>query len=153
MDIRQFTKSLAAMAATISLGSGMLAQRWVGPPALHTPKAVTDSKIIYVALYKWDPSEGEYTEADYRSYERVAIPRDGEHWEITGSAENLDAAATNKQDIIFPRCTGNGQKIDIVAICDESGKELFMSPLNVSIHIDSGTQPLFYPGDLTITTT
>lgn len=96
---------------------------------------------LYVSLHTDDPGEaGNQTtnEADYTSYERVAVARSEEGWTIT---ENSVSPAA---DIEFPACTGGSNTITHFAVGTASsgpGKILYKGTVSPTIAVTSGVTP------------
>lgn len=96
---------------------------------------------LYVSLHTDDPGEaGNQTtnEADYTSYERVAVARSEEGWTIT---ENSVSPAA---DIEFPACTGGSNTITHFAVGTASsgpGKILYKGTVSPNIAVTSGVTP------------
>ncbi len=103
---------------------------------------------LHVSLHTSDPGEaGNQTtnEVAYTSYARVAVPRSGSGWTVTGNA------VTNAALIQFPQCTGSSATATHFAIGTAStstGKILYKGALSASLAISSGIQPQFGAGDL-----
>lgn len=96
---------------------------------------------LYVSLHTDDPGEaGNQTtnEADYTSYERVAVARSAEGWTIT---ENSVSPAA---DVEFPACTGGSNTITHFAVgtaSSSTGKILYKGTVSPNIAVTSGVTP------------
>jgi hypothetical protein len=103
---------------------------------------------VYVALHSADPGEaGDQTtnEGTYTSYARVAVPRNGTGWTITGNS------AVNAALVQFPQCTGGSVSetyFSIGTAASGAGKILWKGQLSAALAVASGIQPQFPAGTL-----
>jgi hypothetical protein len=103
---------------------------------------------LYVTLHTADPGEGgnaTTNECAYTSYARVAVPRSGSSWTVTGNA------VTNAALIQFPQCTGGSETathFGITVAASGTSKILYKGALSASLAISSGIQPQFGAGEL-----
>lgn len=98
-----------------------------------------------------DTSTQTTTEAAYTSYARVAVPRSGAGWTVSGTAptQAANAAAVN-----FPACTGGSEtETNFVVGRDISstGEAIFYGALTSSLAVSNGITPSFAIGALTCT--
>lgn len=111
--------------------------------------SITD---FYISLHTADPGEsGDPTtnEASYTGYARVAVPRDGLSWAITGTT------VSNLTVIEFPISTGGPQPavthVGIGRSLSGTTGLLYVATLNRTITIQTGTKVTFNAGAITFT--
>jgi hypothetical protein len=103
------------------------------------PSATTGS--LYISLHTASPAEaGNQTtnEATYTSYARVAVPRNGSNWTVTGN----QASADNSID--FPEATGGSNTLTHFGIgtaTSGAGKLLFYGALSGSLAVSANVTP------------
>jgi hypothetical protein len=106
---------------------------------------------LYVSLHTGDPGEAGTAltnEAAYASYARVAVPRSGAGWTVTGNA------VANAELVQFPQCTGSSETETHFAVSKAAAGAavvLYKGALSSSLAVSSGIQPQFAAGDLDIT--
>lgn len=108
---------------------------------------------LYVSLHSSDPGEGAdqtTNEIAYTGYSRVAVPRSGAGWSVTGST------ATNVGTVAFGACTSGSATATHFGIgCSSAGagKMLYKGALSAPLAITSSPSilPFFDPGDITAT--
>jgi hypothetical protein len=108
---------------------------------------------LYIALHNTDPADSgnqSTGEANYTSYDRVAVTKDASGWGISGNyTQNVGL-------IQFPQCGASGQvvgyvSIGLVAGVGNSGQILYAGSLNSPLTISNLIQPQFASGALQIT--
>lgn len=110
--------------------------------------SVSPATDLYISLHTGDPGEaGNQTtsEAAYTSYARVAVPRDGTGFTVSGNAVSNTALVT------FPTATGGSETITHFGIGLDgagTGYLMFSGALNSGLVISSGITPAFQAGDL-----
>jgi hypothetical protein len=108
---------------------------------------------LYVALFTADPGEtGTATnECTYGSYARVAVPRSGAGWTVTGNQ------VENAAEILFPEATSGTETATHFGICKGSTPTtadlILHGALTASLSITSSpaVTPRFAAGTLTVT--
>lgn len=105
---------------------------------------------LYVSLHSDDPADGgtqSASELSYQGYARVAVPRAGASWGLTGSE------ISNAGVVEFPPSAGPTQTATHFAIGTEAkgaGYLLYSGPLEDDLTIAKGIQPRFSPGRLKV---
>ncbi len=103
---------------------------------------------LYVSLHTGDVGEAgdqETNEADYTSYDRVAVARTSGGWTVA------DGAFENTAEIAFPAATGGSNTITHFALgtaASGAGKVLMKGALGASRAISSGITPRFGAGTI-----
>lgn len=106
---------------------------------------------FYISLHTSNPDEtGDQStsEATYTSYARVAVPRSGAGWTVSGNTVSNAAA------IAFPTCAGGSNTITHFGIGSDSsgsGNLFFYGALNASLSVSNGIAPTYAIGDLEVT--
>lgn len=108
---------------------------------------------LYIALHTADPDEAgtaATSEATYTNYERVAVPRSGAGWTVSGNS------VVNFAQITFPQCGASGNTITYVSITvggtkTTADKILYSGALNSPLTVALNITPLFAAGGLTVT--
>lgn len=108
---------------------------------------------LYIALHTADPTDAgtaASNETSYTNYDRVAVPRSGAGWTVSGNS------ATNFAQITFPQCGASGATITHVSITTggtptTADKILYSGALNSSLAVALNITPLFAAGGLTVT--
>lgn len=106
---------------------------------------------LYIALHTADPTEaGNQTsnECAYTSYARVAVPRSGSGWNVSGNA------ASNAAAITFPTATGGSETathFSIGSLSSGAGVIYYIGALSSPLAISTGITPEFAIGDLDVT--
>ena len=121
------------------------------PRAKLTPTKPTlpfpiSSNSLYVSLHTGPPNElnPRPTEATYEGYQRVEVPRDSKHWDITFDG------AVNRKPITFPECKGEDQWITHFGLFDGK-RPLVFGSLTTMLNVVNHVTPEFGIGDLDIT--
>lgn len=120
-------------------------------PTIATNAQTDPATVVYLSLHTGDPGEGgkqNTSEADYESYQRVPVPRDGTGFEVNGNI------ASNVDIVTFPTCSGGSSVVTHVGIGldpDGAGELLFSGELEFSMNISNGITPEFRNKNLTIT--
>ena len=102
---------------------------------------------FYISLHTADPSAGDQTtsEADYTSYDRVAVARSGAGWTV--AAANVSNAAA----VTFPAATVGSNTIThfgIGSAASGAGVLFWSAALDASRAISAGITPEFAIGEL-----
>ena len=105
---------------------------------------------LYISLHTAAPAGGSQAshEVAYEGYERVAVARTSEAWDVSGST------AENVASVAFPASTGTIATATHfgVGIADEGeGKLLYFGALEASRTIRTGDVPVFGPGKVRVT--
>lgn len=104
----------------------------------------TSAGNLYLSLHTADPGEAgsqNTNEAAYTSYARVAMPRDGTAWAITGNSALGDQMS-------FPAGTGGGETCTHFGLGTSSsgaGKLLFSGVITPNIVTGNGVTPRVTP--------
>jgi hypothetical protein len=120
---------------------------WTG---IATP--VTNS--WWISLHTGSPGEAASAqtagpEANYTSYARVEVPRDGTNWTVSGTTQ-----VANNLAITFPEATGGSNTITHFGIGTDSagaGNLIFYGSLSQNLAVSVGIQPEFAASALTVT--
>jgi hypothetical protein len=113
--------------------------------------ATSPATNLYISLHTSDPGEAgvaNTNETAYTNYARVAVPRSGVGWTVSG---NL---ATNAATITFPACGVTGATITHFGICiGASGATvlMFKGALSASLAVSAGITPSFAAGEIDVT--
>jgi len=108
------------------------------------PSAAAGS--LYLSLHTADPGEAgtqETSEADYTSYARVAVSREGAGWTVTANSAALAANAN------FPASTGGTNALTYFGVGTAStgaGKLLYSGRITPGINVVSGVVPRLTTG-------
>lgn len=110
------------------------------------------NSTLYVSLHTADPTDsGTQTsfEANYGSYDRVAVARDATGWDVAGDT------ASNDDLLQFPQASSGSNTITHVAIgtADHptAGQIIYSGALNSPLTVSTGIQPQFAANALNIT--
>ncbi|MDD5374425.1 hypothetical protein [Acidithiobacillus sp.] len=130
---------------------------WTGLGDATGAVGSTVAGSLYVALHTADPGEtGSQTtsEANYTSYDRVAVARSTAGWTVSGTAPTQ---AANAAAITFPACTGGSSTCTYFSVgrvsYSSAGEILFSGALSSpsSLAVTNGITPSFAIGALTVT--
>lgn len=103
---------------------------------------------FYISLHTADPGETgsqSTSEANYTSYDRVAVARTSSGFTVSGNE------ITNTSAVTFPTATGGSNTATHFGIGLDSagaGTLLFSGPLDASLAISNGITPSFQSGEL-----
>jgi hypothetical protein len=106
---------------------------------------------LYVSLHTADPDEAgtqSTNETAYTNYARVAVPRTGGGWTVSGDT------VSNAALVQFAQCGVTGATLTHFGVGTDSsgaGKLLYSGALTSSLAVSSGIQPQFAAGDLDVT--
>lgn len=106
---------------------------------------------LYVSLHTADPGDGgtqSTSEVGYTSYARVAVPRTGAGWVVTGNS------VSPANDIIFPAGTGGAgtaTHFGVGTLASGAGLLLYKGALNPAIVCGNGVTPKLDKTGTTIT--
>lgn len=109
---------------------------------------------LYISLHTSDPGEAgtqATNETSYTNYARVAVPRSGSGFTVSGTAptQTANAAAIN-----FAQCGVTGATITHFGIGTDSsgaGTLLYSGALTASLAVSAGITPSFAIGTLVVT--
>ena len=116
-----------------------------------TVPAWAGNSDFYISLHTSDPGDGgnqSTNEASYGGYARVAVPRTGVGWSISGSS------ITNAASVTFPACSGGTATITHFAIgtsLSGAGTLLYVGALTSSLAVSTGITPTFAASGAVVT--
>lgn len=108
---------------------------------------------FWLSLHTADPGVAgaqNTSEATYGSYARVEVARTSTNWLVT------NGVASNKLEILFPKCTGSSSTITHAAVGTASsgaGKLLFRAQVTIQKSITTNDVPRYEVGQLTFSET
>jgi hypothetical protein len=175
MKRRNFFGKLAAVTGAVVAAPQVLATAEKSAREFHKATKAVDkvfagdlyyfdtlSDTLYVALFTSEPETIEvYTEgaaspnhihvagiqkeATYKGYSRVPVGRTEEQWKV------IDGTAYNKEEIVFPECTGGWNQVTHIGVCmDEESDPIMSVVLSASVIVSAGITPNIEPGSLSI---